>query len=94
MNDHPLYMQPWYPNFDPLNLNPHDRPTWIRMYNIPTEYWSEEFLKKIGRSLGTLIEIDIELVDNNSYIYARIHIAVFRTIPEKIWFCAQGRHWL
>lgn len=34
----PLYLQPWQPNFNPLPLAVYNHPIWIRMYNLPLEY--------------------------------------------------------
>ncbi|GLJ48891.1 hypothetical protein SUGI_1031190 [Cryptomeria japonica] len=61
MNGKPLYIQKWFRNFNPLKTEPYERPIWIRLNNLPLEYWSEEALEKIGRSLGTLMEIDAKL---------------------------------
>ncbi|GLJ42861.1 hypothetical protein SUGI_0888490 [Cryptomeria japonica] len=55
MNSHPVYMQPWTLNFDPTQLVVYDKPVWIRLFNLPIEYWSESSLEKIGRTLRTLL---------------------------------------
>ncbi|GLJ54276.1 hypothetical protein SUGI_1164330 [Cryptomeria japonica] len=36
----------------------YDKPVWIRLYNLPIEYWGDINLEKIGHYLGTLLEID------------------------------------
>ncbi|GLJ39428.1 hypothetical protein SUGI_0805370 [Cryptomeria japonica] len=38
--DHPVYIQPWAPNFNPP-LVVYDHPVWIRLYNLPIEYWGD-----------------------------------------------------
>ncbi|GLJ54520.1 hypothetical protein SUGI_1170880 [Cryptomeria japonica] len=68
VDNHPLYMQSWFPNFDMVPLAPYDRIIWIRLYNLPIEYWDESSLERIGTLLGTLLEIDEELVENDSYL--------------------------
>ncbi|GLJ34934.1 hypothetical protein SUGI_0703020 [Cryptomeria japonica] len=84
IKEHPLYLQPWIPNFNPLPLAVYDRPVWIRMYNLPMEYWGDKCLEKIGRSLGTLLEIDEEIIEKDSYVYARSKIAAVKEIPSQI----------
>ncbi|GLJ47821.1 hypothetical protein SUGI_1009930 [Cryptomeria japonica] len=84
MKGDPLYMQKWSQNFDPLVCNPYDTQIWICLYNLPIEYWLEECLEKIGRSLGTLIEIDLDLENGDLYIYANMKIAKVRTVPKDI----------
>ncbi|GLJ52594.1 hypothetical protein SUGI_1119290 [Cryptomeria japonica] len=60
-NVHPLYIQLWTLNFDPTSMVTYDKPVWIRLYNLPIEYWNKACLEMIKRSLGTLLEIDEEL---------------------------------
>lgn len=54
------------------------------MYNLPKEYWGEKCLEKIGRSLGTLLEIDEEIIKKDSYVYARLKLAAVKEIPSQI----------
>ncbi|GLJ24979.1 hypothetical protein SUGI_0478250 [Cryptomeria japonica] len=54
----PLYIQPWTPNFNLLKLAIYETLVWIRLFNLPIEYWGDSCLEKIGRTLGTLLEID------------------------------------
>ncbi|GLJ14761.1 hypothetical protein SUGI_0239430 [Cryptomeria japonica] len=71
-------------NFDPTSLAIYDGPVWVRLYNIPTEYWSEPSLEKIGQSLGTLLDIDEDIIGTDLYTYARLKIAAMSKIPEVI----------
>ncbi|GLJ44840.1 hypothetical protein SUGI_0943280 [Cryptomeria japonica] len=82
-NLHAMYIQPWIPNFDPLPLAVYSGPLWIRLYNLPIEYWGEVFLEKIGRMLGTVIEVDF---NDEEYLckFARLRIAAVRRVPKSI----------
>ncbi|GLJ19816.1 hypothetical protein SUGI_0359010 [Cryptomeria japonica] len=84
LDDHPLYIQPWSLNFDPTSLVLYDKPVRIQLYNLLIEYWSEACLEMIGRSLGTLLEIDEDIGEGDLYTYARLKIAVVKTIPSSI----------
>ncbi|GLJ42725.1 hypothetical protein SUGI_0885840 [Cryptomeria japonica] len=64
IDNHPIYMQPWFPNFDQVPLAFYESPIWIGLYNLSIEYWGESSLEKIGRMLGTLLEIDEKIVEN------------------------------
>ncbi|GLJ54314.1 hypothetical protein SUGI_1165400 [Cryptomeria japonica] len=75
LETHPLYLQLWCPNFDPTSLAIYDGPVWVRLYNLPIEYWSEPSLEKIGRSLGTLLDIDEDIIGADLYTCARLKIA-------------------
>ncbi|GLJ37894.1 hypothetical protein SUGI_0770950 [Cryptomeria japonica] len=67
MEDKPLYLQRWHKNFYPWKIDPYNKPMWIRLNNLPLEYWTEEVLTKIGISLGTLINIDSKIGLGDSY---------------------------
>ncbi|GLJ32355.1 hypothetical protein SUGI_0651150 [Cryptomeria japonica] len=94
MKNKPLYIQKWYQNFNPLKTEPYENPIWIRLNNLPMEYWSEEALEKIGRSMGTLMEIDAEIAIGNSYLYARMKLATVRRIPQVIKLRSHGLDWI
>ncbi|GLJ48804.1 hypothetical protein SUGI_1029180 [Cryptomeria japonica] len=92
-NEHPLYIQLWILNFDPTEMATYDKPKWIRLYNLPIEYWSEVCLEMIGRSLVTLLEIDEEIVEGDLYTYARLKIVAIRTIPSSVMLCTADGNW-
>ncbi|GLJ27389.1 hypothetical protein SUGI_0537530 [Cryptomeria japonica] len=89
-----LYIQRWHRNFNPLITEPYEKPVWIRLNNLPMEYWTEEALHKIGQSLSTLIDIDTEIAEGDSYLYARLWVAADRTIPSEIKLLAHGKEWI
>ncbi|GLJ54349.1 hypothetical protein SUGI_1166730 [Cryptomeria japonica] len=93
VDNHPSYMQLWFPNFDLVPLAPYDNPIWIHLYNLSIEYWGESSLDRFGRTLGSLLEIDEGLVENDSYLYARIKIIAVIRVPSKICFKSIGRIW-
>ncbi|GLJ29641.1 hypothetical protein SUGI_0584460 [Cryptomeria japonica] len=74
----PLYIQSWTPNFNPLKLAVYETLVWIKLYNLPIEYWGDSSLEKIGRMLGTLLEIDEEIIENDSYIYVGMKIVAVK----------------
>ncbi|GLJ39347.1 hypothetical protein SUGI_0803500 [Cryptomeria japonica] len=80
---HLVYIQPWTPNFDPTPLVVYSCPLWIRLYNLPIEYWGEVFLEKIGRMLGMVLEIDFN-DEADLCKYARLRIVAVRCVLDSI----------
>ncbi|GLJ11756.1 hypothetical protein SUGI_0176210 [Cryptomeria japonica] len=92
-DEHPLYIQSWTLNLDPTSMAVYDKPMWICLYNLPIEYWSEACLEIIERSLGTLLEIDEEIVEGDLYTYARLKLAVIKTIPSSVMLLTADWGW-
>ncbi|GLJ54338.1 hypothetical protein SUGI_1166060 [Cryptomeria japonica] len=91
-NNHAIYLQSWSSNFDPIQLVVYSAPVWIRLYNLRIEYWSEVILEKIGRTLGTLLEVDFDDEDDLCK-YARLRIAAVKRILESITFLTSSGEW-
>ncbi|GLJ26663.1 hypothetical protein SUGI_0518660 [Cryptomeria japonica] len=58
------------------------------------EYWSEEAMEKIGRTLGTLMEVDADIANGNSYLYARIKLTAIKKVPHRIKLRGHGMEWI
>ncbi|GLJ50081.1 hypothetical protein SUGI_1065190 [Cryptomeria japonica] len=93
VNSHAVYIQPWTPHFDPTPLVVYSELVWIQLYNLPIEYWSEELWEKIGRKLGTLLEIDFD-DEEDICKSARMRIAAVKSIPESITLVSDCREWI
>ncbi|GLJ47722.1 hypothetical protein SUGI_1007960 [Cryptomeria japonica] len=35
-----IYIKKWTPKFNPAAYNPEEKPVWVRLYNLPFEFWS------------------------------------------------------
>ncbi|GLJ10755.1 hypothetical protein SUGI_0134330 [Cryptomeria japonica] len=84
--------KPWSSNFDPLPLAVYSAPVWIRLYNLPIEYWSEIIQEKIGRKLGTLLEVDFDDEDDLCK-FARLRIAAIKRILVPITLLTSSGEW-
>ncbi|GLJ53949.1 hypothetical protein SUGI_1153030, partial [Cryptomeria japonica] len=84
---------PWSPNFDPTPLAVYDSLVWIRLYNLPIEYWDDVVLEKIGRSLGTLLEVGKHIIENNLYKLTRLRITAVQRIPSQLTLSITSGEW-
>ncbi|GLJ53822.1 hypothetical protein SUGI_1148890 [Cryptomeria japonica] len=92
IKSHVVYIQPWTPHFDPTRLVVYSEPVWIRLYNLPIEYWSEDLWEKIGRTLGTLLETDYD-DEKDICKCARLRIATIKRVPERITLISDHGEW-
>ncbi|XP_019233367.1 PREDICTED: uncharacterized protein LOC109213973 [Nicotiana attenuata] len=53
-----LSLQRWSPNFVATEARPHITTVWIRLPNLPTEFYDGLVLQKIGNKIEKLVKID------------------------------------
>ncbi|GLJ07930.1 hypothetical protein SUGI_0077700 [Cryptomeria japonica] len=80
------------PQFDLTPLAVYSELVWIRLYNLPLEYWSEDLWEKIGRTLGTLLETDYN-DEEDICKCVRLRIAIVKRIPEHITLISDHGEW-
>ncbi|GLJ37790.1 hypothetical protein SUGI_0768080 [Cryptomeria japonica] len=87
-----VHLIKWYPNFNPRTHTLPESLTWIRLYNIPIEYWNIELLKEISKSLGSFISADDILEDRIWGSFARICVNVYQisTMPTRVKIFGEG----
>lgn len=80
--DGPIYTQNWEINFNLVTMKITKKAFWIRLINLPLEYWSVEYLKAIGVKIGRVVRCELE--KNDSTLFACIKILSIRAIPSQI----------
>ena len=58
VGDHYLHVQAWEADFNPYVAKISTTAVWIRLEQLPIEYYHPEFLKHVGNKLGKLLKID------------------------------------
>ena len=58
VGDHYLHVQAWEADFHPHMAKISTTAIWIRLEQLPIEYYHPEFLKHVGNKLGKLLKID------------------------------------
>ncbi|KAL8514652.1 hypothetical protein ACS0TY_013658 [Phlomoides rotata] len=74
-----------------LNLIPHFR-VWVRLLDLPMEYWQSAILEAMAMALGTLIKIDDHTMHKRMGHYARllVEIDMKNEMIEKIMYKRAG----
>eukprot|EP00253_Pinus_taeda_P017483 PITA_17483 len=91
-----LFMTPWFPDFDPNTMTVTKVPVWVRLFNLPLHFWSEQVLEGIGNSIGKYIKADLERIDERLYTFARICVEVdlSKGLPDNIRLIYKQQNWL
>ena len=45
---------------------------WVKLPNLPSEFWSLEFFKLIGNTLGTFLEADLSFLESGVCCLGRV----------------------
>ena len=81
VGDQYLHVQAWEADFPPQVAKVTTTAVWIRLEQLPIEYYHPEFLKHVGNKLGKLLKID---AITNAAIwgrYARVCVQINTTDP-------------
>ncbi|KAK9996644.1 hypothetical protein SO802_021330 [Lithocarpus litseifolius] len=82
IGEHFLSIRPWEPNFRPSTASVSSIAVWVRLNELPIEYYEAEVLKEIGRSIGNVLRIDTHTATEARGRYARICIQIFPAISN------------
>lgn len=78
-----LSIRRWHPNFAPSEAWETFTTLWIRLPELPTEYYDHIILSKIGSKIGKLVKTDICTSSTLHGRYARICIELPLNTPIK-----------
>ncbi|XP_057790892.1 uncharacterized protein LOC131008004 [Salvia miltiorrhiza] len=77
-----LRIREWVRNFDPYKENSSLCQVWIRIYNMPVEYWHPEVFAAIGRTLGFPIKLDGASASKDVGSFARMLVEIDLSVPS------------
>lgn len=91
-----LFMTPWFPDFDPNKMTVSKVLIWVRIYNLPLQFWSERVLEGIGNNIGKYIKTDLERIYERVYTFACICVEVdlSKGLSDNIRLIYKQKNWL
>ncbi|XP_028779701.1 uncharacterized protein LOC114736099 [Neltuma alba] len=91
IDDHYLVVQRWRPNFNPWKADVQRKITaWIRLPDLPVEFYNVESLRRIGNMVGKTIKIDRSTSVYDKGGFARICVEIDLQQPLLPFFDAFG----
>ncbi|XP_074291073.1 uncharacterized protein LOC141617834 [Silene latifolia] len=91
IDDHYLTIRKWVPNFVPTEDNITKLTAWVRIPNLPVEYFNSTFLKKIGSKIGEVIRIDNNTTTAQIDQFTRLSVEVDISKPLLSKFRLNGK---
>ena len=87
-----LRLQPWTPDFNPNYQRLTNAQIWIKLHDLPWEYWDASILKNIARGVGIPLKIDQNTLEGKFGHYARIlvDIDLSKEITDSLMIERQG----
>ncbi|KAF7816695.1 hypothetical protein G2W53_030664 [Senna tora] len=87
IDGHFMSIQLWSPRFNPsLHTRSAYSPVWVRLENLPLEFYDQEILVRVGNALGTFIGLDADTHDLSKTKFARICVLtnIGKRLPNSI----------
>ncbi|XP_013745782.2 uncharacterized protein LOC106448445 [Brassica napus] len=78
-----LMVRAWSPEFDPLRDDIVTTPIWIRLTNIPVNFYYRSILMGIAKGLGKTIRVDLTTLNFERARFARVCVEVNLEKPLK-----------
>jgi hypothetical protein len=76
MGQHFLVICQWEPDFRPSTATFSSVAVWVRLRELPIEYYEPSLLKKIGHAIGPVLRIDAHTMNGARGKFARLCIQV------------------
>lgn len=76
IGEHFLSIRSWEPNFRPSTASVSSIAVWVRLNELPIEYYEVEVLKEIGKSIGNVLRIDMHTGLESRRRYARLCVQI------------------
>jgi len=76
IEEHFLSIRPWEPDFKPAQANVSSIVVWIRLNELPTEYYNAEALQHIGKAIGNVLQVDTFTASETRGRFARLCVQV------------------
>ena len=76
IGEHFLSIRPWEPNFHPTTANVSSIAVWIRLNELPIEYYNAEALHQIGKTIGNVLRVDTHTTSEMRGRFARLCVQV------------------
>ncbi|GLJ23609.1 hypothetical protein SUGI_0447100 [Cryptomeria japonica] len=93
---HMLMLKSWHPTFNPESESFDQNPLWIRLPNLPMQYWFDSFFEAVENSLGTFLMADDDSLNLLHTTFARLLVVVDVSmgLPSEISIASSKGIWL
>ncbi|XP_010480590.1 PREDICTED: uncharacterized protein LOC104759346 [Camelina sativa] len=78
-----LMVKAWSPEFDPLRDEIVMTPVWIRLTNIPLNFYHQSILMRLAKGLGSPIKVNMMTLNVERARFARVYVEVNLRKPLK-----------
>ncbi|XP_021735747.1 uncharacterized protein LOC110702350 [Chenopodium quinoa] len=93
LDDNYLTIRKWVPNFIPEEAPIKVLTAWVRIPNLPVEYFDINFLNKIGSKIGKVLRVDKMTTKDERGQFTSISVEIDLSKPLLSKFGLKGRIW-
>lgn len=81
---HSILVQRWSPHFDPFTNQLGRIATWVRIPNVPLQWYSMRFMMRLGNLIGRTLKVDLHTLKSDKLDEARVERGRFVRICVEI----------
>lgn len=71
-----LLLKWWTPLFDPRTKRYDPMPIWVKLPNLPFEFWSLDFFKLVRNTLGSFLEADLSFLQSGVCCLGKVLVLI------------------
>ena len=76
IGEHFLSIRPWEPNFRPASANVSSIAVWVRLNELPIEYYNAKVLLHMGKAIGNVLRVDTHTASESRGRFARLCVQI------------------
>ena len=76
VGEHFLSIRPWEPNFKSSSINMSSVAVWVRLYELPIEYYNAKALHQIGKTISNVLRMDTHTATEARGKFARLCVQI------------------
>ncbi|XP_029153388.1 uncharacterized protein [Arachis hypogaea] len=91
--DHYLTIRRWTPDFNPFGVSINKIVAWVRLPDLPIEYYDKRFLGTVGDQIGKTLKVDMNTANQSRGKFARLCVEIDLNKPLDAKYLVNGQNY-
>ncbi|KAL4286763.1 hypothetical protein AHAS_Ahas19G0118700 [Arachis hypogaea] len=91
--DHYLTIRRWTPDFNPFGVSINKIAAWVRLPDLPIEYYDKRFLGTVGDQIGKTLKVDMNTANQSREKFAKLCMKIDLNKPLDAKYLVNGQNY-